>query len=129
MGFQVISVSDRDQKFNSHFWRAVFKRLDTMLNLSMVDHPQTNGQTMCESSSRNMLQAYVSKCQSNWEDYFPILEFAYNSAKHATTGFRPLMLMYGSPVTVELANERNQQVKDFLQDHFDMLKVACQNLR
>ena len=25
-------VSDRDQKFNNHFWRAVFNRLDTKLN-------------------------------------------------------------------------------------------------
>ena len=57
-----------------------------------------------------MLQAYVSKCQSDWEDYLPTLEFAYNSAKHVTTGFCPFMLMYGfqprSRVTVGLANEK-----------------------
>ena len=26
-------VSDRDTKFNSHFWRAIFHRLDTQLNM------------------------------------------------------------------------------------------------
>ena len=127
-------VSDCNQKFNSHFWRAIFKRLDTMLNLSTADHPQTDGQTeRVNQVLEDMLRAYVSKCQSNWEDYLPILEFAYNSAKHATIGFSPFMLMYGyqprSPVSVGLANEKIQQVKDFLQDHFDMLKVACQNVR
>ena len=127
-------ISDRDQKFNSHFWRAVFQRLDTMLNLSTADHPQTDGQTeRVNQVLEDMLRAYVSKCQSNWEDYLPILEFAYNSSKHATTGFSPFMLMYGyqprSPVLVGLANEKIQQVKDFLQDHFDMLKVARQNVR
>ena len=36
-------VSDHDRKFNSHFWRAVFKRLGTHLNLSTADHPETDG--------------------------------------------------------------------------------------
>ena len=127
-------ISDRDRKFDSHFWRAVFKRLDTMLNLSTADHPQTDGQTeRVNQVLEDMLRAYVSKRQSNWEDYLPILEFAYNSAKHVTTGFSPFMLLYGfqprSPVTVGLANEKIQQVKDFLQDHMDMLRVARQNVR
>ena len=42
-----------------------------------------------------MLQAYVSKKQTNWEDYLPILEFAYNSATHVTSKFSPFMLIYG----------------------------------
>ena len=37
-------VSDRDKKFNSHFWRAIFKRLDTKLSMSIVENPQTDGQ-------------------------------------------------------------------------------------
>ena len=59
-------VSDRDQKFNSHFWRAVFKRLDTMLNLSTTDHPQMDGQTeRVNQVLEDMLRAYVSKRQSS----------------------------------------------------------------
>ena len=89
-------ISDRDRKFDSHFWRAVFTRLDTMLNLSTAEHPQTDGQTeRVNQVLEDMLRAYVSKRQSNWEDYLPILEFAYNSSKHVTTGFSPFMLMYG----------------------------------
>ena len=29
-------VFDRDRKFNSHFWREVFKKLDINLNMSMT---------------------------------------------------------------------------------------------
>ena len=80
-----------------------------------------------------MLRAYVSKKQTNWEDYLPILEFAYNSAKHVSTKFSPFMLMYGfqprSPVAVGLATEKLHHVKDFLQDHMDMLQFARQNVR
>ena len=81
----------------------------------------------------DMLRAYVSKRQSNWEDYLSILEFAYNSAKHVSMGYIPFTLMYGfqprSPVMVGLANERIQSVKDFLSDHMDMLRLARQNIR
>ena len=67
-----------------------------MVNLSTTDHPQMDGQTKWVNQLlEDMLQAYVSKHQSNWEDYLPILEFAYNSAKHATIGFSPFMLMCG----------------------------------
>ena len=49
-----------------------------------------------------------------------------------TTGFSPFMLMYGfqprTPVMVGLANEKIHQVKDFLQDHMDMLQQARQNV-
>ena len=78
-------VSDHNTKFNIHFWRAVFHRLDTQLNMSTVDHPETDGQTECVNQVfEDMLRAYVTKKQTNWEDYLPILEFAYNSAKHVT---------------------------------------------
>ena len=127
-------VSDRDRKFNSHFWRAVFHRLGTQLNLSTADHPETDGQTeRVNQVLEDMLRAYVSKKQTNWEDYLPIVEFAYNSAKHASTKFSPFMLMYGfqprSLVLVGLANEKLHHVKDFLQDHMDMLKVTRQNVQ
>ena len=38
-------VFDRDKKFDSHFWREVFKKLDTTLSMSMADHLSFDGQT------------------------------------------------------------------------------------
>ena len=107
--------------------------MDTKLNLSTIDNLESNGQTeRVNQVLEDMLQAYVSKCQSNWEDYLSISEFAYNSVKHVSTGYSPFMLMYGfqprSPVTVGLANEKIQQVKHFLEDHQELLRWACQNI-
>ena len=98
-------VSDKDSKFNSHFGRAVFHRLGTQINLSMPHHPKTDGQTKrFNQVLEDVLRESVSKKQTSWEDYLPILEFAYNSAKHVSTNFSPFMLMYGfqprSPITI-----------------------------
>ena len=72
-------VSDRDTKFNSHFWRAVFHRLDTQLNMSTSNHPETGCQMECVNQVlEDMLQEYVTKKQTNWEYFLPIWEFAYN---------------------------------------------------
>ena len=104
-------VSDRNQKFNSHFWRAVVQKLGTLLRLSTIGHPKMDGQTKhFNQVLEDILCAYVSKRQSDWENYLPILEFAYNSAKHVTTGISPFMFMYGfqpgSPIMVGLPNEK-----------------------
>ena len=103
------------------------------MNLSTVDHPQTDGQTeRVNQVLEDMLRAYVSKKQSDWESYLPIIKFGYNSAKHVSTGFSPFMLMYGfqpcSLVSLGLTNEKINKVKDFLQDHMDMLRVARLNV-
>ena len=59
-----------------------------------------------------------------------MLEFTNDSAKHVSTRFSPFMFMYGfqptSLVRVGLANEKPHQVKEFLQDHINVLQVACQ---
>ena len=89
-------MSDRDPKFTSDFWTQVFKKLETTLSTSSTDHPQSDGQReRVNQIIEDMLRAYVGSKPTKWERYLPILEFVYNSSKHTSTGYSPLMLMYG----------------------------------
>ena len=83
-------MSDRDQKFDSHFLQAVFKRVDAMLNMSTTDHPQSDGQTeRVNQILEDIQREYIRIKKTNWEDYLPILKFAYKNAKHVLKRFSP----------------------------------------
>ncbi|MCO5612466.1 hypothetical protein L7F22_066733 [Adiantum nelumboides] len=89
-------VSDRDSKFTSHFWRATFESIGTQLCMSTTFHPQTDGET--ERVNRileDMLRMYVNENQSNWNEYLPLVEFAYNSSYHTSIRMTPFEAMYG----------------------------------
>lgn len=62
-----------------------------------------------------------------------MMAFAYNSTKHVSKGFSHFMLMYGhpprSPMMVGLATKKVQKPKDFLQQHFDMLRFTRQQVQ
>src|SRR5581483_3507136 len=89
-------VSDRDSKFTSKFWRALFEHLGTKLNMSTSFHPQTDGQTeRANRTLEDMLRAFVSYEQTDWDKYLAAAEFASNNAPNASTGMSPFKMNYG----------------------------------
>ncbi|KAH0653052.1 hypothetical protein KY289_030730 [Solanum tuberosum] len=94
-------VSDRDAKFLSHFWRILWGKLGTKLLFSTSCHPQTDGQTeVVNRTLGNMLRAILKGKLTSWEDYLPIVEFAYNRTFHSSTGKTPFEIVYGfNPLT------------------------------
>jgi len=95
-GLPKVIVSDRDPRFTSHFWRALHKRLGTNLKMSTAHHPQTDGQTeRANRTVEDMLRAYTTPFQHNWDEYLVPAEFAYNNSLQASTGFTPFYLNHG----------------------------------
>jgi hypothetical protein len=89
-------ISDRDSKFTSNFWKALWQLTGTKLKMSSPYHPQTDGQT--ERANRvieDMLRAYVSFELDDWDEHLTAVEFAYNNAQQASTRHTPFMLDCG----------------------------------
>jgi hypothetical protein len=133
-GLPMDIVSDRDSKFTSDFWTQVFKKLETNLSMSSTDHPQSDGQTeRVNQIIEDMLRAYVAKKPTKWEQYLPLLEFAYNSSRHTSTGYSPFMLMYGfqprAPIDVTFNRDEFDSTQNFLRDMQEMLHIARDNIK
>jgi hypothetical protein len=92
-GFPEYIISDRDTRFTSHFWRALWKLSGTQLAMSTSYHPQTDGQTEnVNRAVQDILRAFVSDTRRDWDRHLTAVEIAINSSRHASTGYTPHFL-------------------------------------
>ena len=135
-GMPEVIVSDRDAKFTSLFWKALFKCMGTKLAMSTAFHPETDGQT--ERNNRTleqMLRNFVNYRQNDWDHYLVAAEFAYNNAKQASTGMSPFFLVTGqnplTPIGLMRPTEEScnvQSTAKFIATLSELMKKATDNL-
>ena len=79
-------VYDKDTKFTSNFWKYLMVGLETKLLFSTAYHPQTDGQMeRMNQILEDMLRMHVMHQPKRWEDYLPLVEFAYNNGYHESS--------------------------------------------
>ena len=80
-------ISEYRAIFTSKFWFSLCYFLDINRQLSTTFYPQTNRQTKQQNSTiEAYLWAFVNLEQNDWARLLPMVEFAYNNAKNASTG-------------------------------------------
>ena len=96
-GLPTILHSDQGANFESTILRQTLDAFGVRKSRTTAYHPQGDG--MVERFNRTLLQmlrSYTSQ-RSDWEQYLPLVLFAYRSATHPSTGFSPFELMFGRP--------------------------------
>jgi len=93
-------VSNRDLKFTSKFWWALWKRMGSELKMSTLFRPQTDGQTeRVNLVIQQFLRNYVAADQRDWVDHLELAEFCYNNSAHSATGSTSFQMVMGkSPI-------------------------------
>jgi hypothetical protein len=127
-------ISDRDPRFTSSFWKALFAKFGTKILLSTSYHPQTDGQTeRMVRTFKEMLRHYISNTQHDWTEHIAAMEFAYNNSVNPTTGFTPFELDLGyrpsTPHNVEIIDSDAldvQAVEEF-QQHLEFVRKIAQD--
>jgi transposase InsO family protein len=100
-------ISDRGSVFTGRFWTSFQEALGTQLNFSTAYHPETDGQTeRTNQTLEDMLRMYVMDQQKRWEEFLPLVEFAYNNSYQSTIKMAPFEFLYGRPCRMPLSWDR-----------------------
>ncbi|KAE8715038.1 Zinc ion binding, putative isoform 1 [Hibiscus syriacus] len=95
-GVPLFIISDRDPRFTSRFWKAFHTALGTRLDYSTSFHPQTDGQSeRVIQILEDMLRGCVIDFHGSWENFLPLVEFAYNNSYQISIRMAPYEALYG----------------------------------
>ena len=94
-GMPAILHSDQGRNFESLLLQQTLDAFGVVKSRTTAYHPQGNG--MVERFNRSLLQmlrSYV-RTQADWEEFLPLVLFAYRTSVHTSTGISPFELMFG----------------------------------
>ena len=123
-------ISDRDSKFTSNFWKAIFEATGTQLSFSTAYHPQSDGQTeRVNQVIEDMLRAYCMREPVKWTRYLYLVEFAYNASFQRSIGMSPFKALYGQECLTPLKwtdpmirVQASKEMLDEMQQQTDLIK-------
>ncbi|EOY08667.1 Retrotransposon protein, Ty3-gypsy subclass, putative [Theobroma cacao] len=132
-GIPISIVSDRGAQFTSRFWGKLQEALGTKLDFSTAFHPQTDGQSeRTIQTLEDMLRACVIDLGVRWEQYLPLVEFAYNNSFQTSIQMAPFEALYGrrcrSPIGWLEVGERKLLGPELVQDATEKIHMIRQRM-
>ena len=96
--------SDNSTNFTAEIAQELMKASQVTKVTSTPAHPRGNG--LVERQNRTLLtllRVYTSRRMQDWDEHIDGVLGAYNSTRHATTGFSPYMLQHGAEKSIPLS--------------------------
>ena len=96
--------SDNATNFTAEIAQELMKASQVTKVTSTPAHPRGNG--LVERQNRTLLtllRVYTSRRMQDWDEHIDGILGAYNSTRHATTGFSPYMLQHGAEKSIPLS--------------------------
>ncbi|WRX08485.1 Integrase zinc-binding domain - like 4 [Theobroma cacao] len=120
-------------QFTSRFWGKLQEVLGTKLDFSIAFHPQTDGQSEWTIQTlEDMLRACVIDLGVRWEQYLPLVEFAYNNSFQTSIQMAPFEALYGrrcrSPIGWLEVGERKLLGPELVQDATEKIHMIRQRM-
>ena len=130
--------SDRDPRFMSAFWKALWRCFGTDLRHSTAYHPQTQGQVeRTNAVVEQMLRCTLHQLPDarKWDEALHHIELAINAAPSRSTGYSPFFLTFGyHPVVLSTFLHGDEDIKlervsQFVQRLRVVFQVAQSNMK
>ena len=96
--------SDNATNFTAEIAQELMKASQVTKVTSTPAHPRGNG--LVERQNRTLLtllRVYTSRRMQDWDEHIDGILGAYNSTRHATTGFSPYILQHGAEKSIPLS--------------------------
>ncbi|MCO5576116.1 hypothetical protein L7F22_029923 [Adiantum nelumboides] len=125
-------VFDRDPRFTSLFWKAIWENIGTRLQFSSSIHPQTDGQSeIANSVVLELLKSYISDQKTQWERYLPLVEFAYNNTIHSSTRKAPFEIVEGAMKVPPFLSTKDKifEADEYTRDLDTAFAKVCETLQ
>ena len=105
-------ISDRGPQFTVGLMRELNQMLEIKNKMSMVFHPQTDGQTeRINQELEQYLRMFIDQQQEQWPDWLGIAEFAYNNKAHSSTKTSLFKANYGQDPRMEFKVRKRGKYK------------------
>lgn len=89
-------ILDRDIRFLSAFWTALWEKMNPRLKRSTTFHPQTDGQIeVVNRALVHLLRGYNQKHPRTWDENFIYAQHPFNREVHTSTSKSPFGTGFG----------------------------------
>jgi len=124
-------TSDNGRQFIAKQTRQLLRTLGIRHRTTPAYTPQCNPVERTNKTVKTMIAQYVGPDHRHWDQRVPLLQFAYNTARHEATGYTPAYLNCGRELNSPHPNERRypattaepEDIHRLLEDAYEVVRT------